>query len=67
MFRKKFMISTAKKQQRLLGGLIDELEEKSPLTMEDYLFYHERTRVVVRHLKRMRRLSKAYCKDHCAQ
>lgn len=60
MFEKKLMISGLRKQSNLLSELIGDLEEKSGLEYGDCSFYDERTKLVARNLRKLRKIKNDY-------
>ena len=63
MFEKELMISGIRRQHRLIEDLIQNLEEKSRLDRSDCFVYDERTKVVAKNLKKLRKIKKNYCEQ----
>ena len=61
MYPRMFLISGLKKQHDLLGELLNLLERKSQLDVEDQFLCNERTHKIERNLKKLRKLKKEYC------
>ena len=63
MFEKELMIAGLRKQTELIGELLGVLEEKPDLRNDDPLFYEERTKLVARNLRKLRKLKSDYCEQ----
>ena len=61
MFEKDLMIAGLKRQFRLLEDLMEQLEDKSRLDVQDCLMYSDRTRVVANNLRKLRKIKNDYC------
>ena len=60
MFERQMMISGLEKQQRLLAGLIQEIEIHSGLRPEDWNSWCEQTLQVARNLRKLRKIKTDY-------
>lgn len=64
MIRKKLMMSAIKKQTNLLSEMIREMEGCSPIDTNTYLFCYERTWLVEKNLRKLRKMSQNHRKDY---
>lgn len=60
MFEKKLMIAGLRKQQDLIGELIGHLEERAKLDPSDGRLYDNKTTLVARNLRKLRKIKKSY-------
>ena len=60
MFERELMISGLRRQNQLLNALIEELKKGPNLNFQHQRFYDEKTREVVRNLKKLRKMKDLY-------